>query len=509
MKNKLPCELVRDLFPSYIEHLTSDITNEMVDEHVASCADCKEALSAMREPDTAQEEMQEEIREKEIDYLKKMRRRTKGVVIGSVLAVVVLFLCLWIGRVFVVGEKVGDGVVYCRAQVYGNALDVTATMLDSARVPSDIYFTEEEPGIINVSCKAVLFAPWNNCGVMTSEYTSAADIKQVKMGDTILWADGEDILAITSSVYNTRHPYVGDMSANALPVAALNMGSYLGGFANELQTEKEPYGWSFVLSGEQEEEHVALKETMMKSYAYVLLAVVQNLGEVSFEYEVAGKESKLVVTTEDASEFAGHDIKECYDDIVLLQRLIQKTGLDGYAFMDAEEALALQQMEHAKQEAEQMEHAREEAERMEDVKLQLDEMISAQQQEMLEAEFQRQLEEGKEINVKIVNNTGTDISTMGISYSLDGEHKGTQAGGYADEDRVIRPGNSMTFAFYPLDFELSDWQNNAEIVLQAEVYDEENNAFPVEPEFKIAAKEGAVYTYILSGNPADGYVIGQ
>ena len=499
MKNKLPCELVRDLFPSYIDKLTSDVTNQLVEEHVSDCADCKEALSAMREPDTAQEDMQEEIRGKEIDYLKKMRRRTRGVVIGSVLAVVVLFLCLWVGRVFVVGEKVGDGVVYCRAQVQGNVLDVTATMVDSARVPQDIYFTEEEPGVINVSCKAVLCTPWNNCGVMTSEYTSAADIKQVKMGDTILWADGEDILAITSSVYRTRHPYVGDMSANALPVAALNMGSYLGGFANELQTEKEPYGWSFVLSGEQEEEHVALKEAMMKSYAYVLLAVVENLGEVSYEYEVAGKESKLVVTVEDASEFAGHDIKECYDDIVLLQRLIQKTGLDGYAFMDAEEALALQQMEHA----------REEAKRMEDVKLQLHEVTSAQQQVMLEAEFQRQLEEGKEINVKIVNNTGADISMMGISYSLGDEHKGTQAGGCADEDRAIRPGDSMTFAFYPLDFELSDWQNNAEIVLKAEVYDEENNAFLVEPEFKIAAKEGAVYTYILSGSAADGYVIEQ
>ena len=43
-KDKLPCELIQDLFPSYIDKLTSDVTNQLVEEHVSDCADCKACI---------------------------------------------------------------------------------------------------------------------------------------------------------------------------------------------------------------------------------------------------------------------------------------------------------------------------------------------------------------------------------------------------------------------------------------------------------------------------------
>ena len=100
---------------------------------------------------------------------------------------------------------------------------------------------------------------------------------------------------------------------------------------------EEPYGWSIVLADEVSPQKAALKEKMMESYAYVLLAVIQNLGEVTFEYVSEGETCKLKVTADEASAFAGHDIKDCYGDIVLLQNLICKTGLDAYAFMYEDE----------------------------------------------------------------------------------------------------------------------------------------------------------------------------
>ena len=35
--NKIPCEIIRDLFPSYIDQLTSDKTNLAVEEHIKEC----------------------------------------------------------------------------------------------------------------------------------------------------------------------------------------------------------------------------------------------------------------------------------------------------------------------------------------------------------------------------------------------------------------------------------------------------------------------------------------
>ena len=34
MKNKLPCEIIRDLLPSYVDGLTSEVTNEAICEHI-------------------------------------------------------------------------------------------------------------------------------------------------------------------------------------------------------------------------------------------------------------------------------------------------------------------------------------------------------------------------------------------------------------------------------------------------------------------------------------------
>ena len=47
MKNKLTCAVVKDLLPLYIDKLTSDETNKLIDKHLQSCQDCKEHLNKM------------------------------------------------------------------------------------------------------------------------------------------------------------------------------------------------------------------------------------------------------------------------------------------------------------------------------------------------------------------------------------------------------------------------------------------------------------------------------
>ena len=464
MKNKLPCEVVKDLLPSYVEQLTSDVTNELVKEHVEDCVDCKGTLEAMNQQNMAYEKEQETAQEKEIDFLKKTRKRTRWIVIGSLVAAFLLFCVLMFADMFLIGDPVGSESVYCRAQVYGNVLKIESTMIDSARVPSDIVFEEAEPGIINVSYKAVLCSPWNNRGTMTAEYESKAEqIRQVKVKDRIIWADGEDILTLTSAVYATRNPYVGDMPANAVPMTVLDMPRYFGDFSHELQTAKEPYGWIFKLFEEIPKEHVQTKETAMKSYAYVLLAVVENLGEVTYTYTSDGKESKLTVTKEDASAFAGHDIKDCYEDIVLLQKLIQKTGLDDYAFQSTP---------------------------MTDAAL-------------IEEDFRE-----KEICINIVNNAEDEVAFMSLSYGIDEEVIGQQAGGRADGE-ILRRGENMSFMFYPQDFNLTVWEEGAEAMFEASVENGDGTSYKVENIFKVPVSGDAVYTYVLSGHAKDGYTIQQ
>ena len=39
--NKIPCEVIQDLMPSYIDGLTSPVTSRVVEEHVEGCEKCR------------------------------------------------------------------------------------------------------------------------------------------------------------------------------------------------------------------------------------------------------------------------------------------------------------------------------------------------------------------------------------------------------------------------------------------------------------------------------------
>ena len=43
----LNCHIVRDLLPSYLEHLTSPETEAELTEHLSACPDCRAAKAAM------------------------------------------------------------------------------------------------------------------------------------------------------------------------------------------------------------------------------------------------------------------------------------------------------------------------------------------------------------------------------------------------------------------------------------------------------------------------------
>lgn len=49
MEQKLVCDTVKDLLPLYVDHLTSEASNESIDAHLAGCADCRTALTQMTE----------------------------------------------------------------------------------------------------------------------------------------------------------------------------------------------------------------------------------------------------------------------------------------------------------------------------------------------------------------------------------------------------------------------------------------------------------------------------
>ena len=56
MSDKLRCEIVQDLLPSYVDGLTSDETNEAIKDHLADCVSCRDMYERMKADEMSAEE---------------------------------------------------------------------------------------------------------------------------------------------------------------------------------------------------------------------------------------------------------------------------------------------------------------------------------------------------------------------------------------------------------------------------------------------------------------------
>ena len=273
---------------------------------------------------------------KEIDFLKKTRKKmfkTVFISVGIVLASVALIAFL---KLFVFGFEVSAESVEADVDIRaaGKQVEVRNIISASSAIEiSEILYEETEEQTVKVHFRGVLASPFHYSRKLQTVYECEGEVSNVYLGDRIVQYEGYDISKRTSQVYQARNPYVGDIAANYKIAGALGMGQTLGEFDSELQTEKEPYGWTICLKTVVPKTNSMATEKKMKAYAYVLLATIDNLGYVTYDYEIetyiSGMEKKtLTVTTEDAWEAVGKNIKDCAKTPSELQRLMWDTEID-------------------------------------------------------------------------------------------------------------------------------------------------------------------------------------
>lgn len=90
MKNEVECKVVEDLLFGYVDKTLNDESKKLVENHLKDCKDCKEKLNEILEDSKLNEKTQQ----KEIDYLRKVRTksRVKSILIAIGLIVIILIL---------------------------------------------------------------------------------------------------------------------------------------------------------------------------------------------------------------------------------------------------------------------------------------------------------------------------------------------------------------------------------------------------------------------------------
>ncbi|MEA4815061.1 MAG: DUF4825 domain-containing protein [Oscillospiraceae bacterium] len=320
MEHELDCAIVRDLLPSYVDGLTSEATNRAVKEHLSGCADCAAVLSRMNEQEA---EICERVAE--VDYLKKVRRRStrRSLVIGIIL--MLLGMAILSFRFFYVGSAADAEDVACHVTVEGGTVTVSGTLTGGGLGVSRVVFSDSA-GMVQMKVYTAPKTFWNS-GDFHESYTVGSDVGQVRNDDLILWEDGVEISATTAQLFRAVNPYVGDMSANSRIAALLGISDQFGPFTNELQTSSEPYGWTLLLENSIEGADERTAQERMAVDSYVLLASIGNLGYVTWQYETEAGTQKYTVTTEDATTITGGDIKTFADSASDFQTLLQSLRL--------------------------------------------------------------------------------------------------------------------------------------------------------------------------------------
>lgn len=88
---QISCGVIRDLLPSYVEQLTGSETNELVEQHLADCEECRKVVGNMKNNEKMSPVIQGE-EKAELDFLKKNKKRTRLIVWCSIIAAV-LVIC--------------------------------------------------------------------------------------------------------------------------------------------------------------------------------------------------------------------------------------------------------------------------------------------------------------------------------------------------------------------------------------------------------------------------------
>lgn len=140
-QDKQDCKIVQDLLPNYIENLTCDETNEYIRNHIAKCPKCAKVLNNM----DAEIEIEPLNQDKEIKYLKGIRKRVKRTIAVVSLVIIITASCI-------------IGYFYNKSKIQVN----NYTFLRAS------YITENQEGTIDGNIYGTLMAVFDEKGVCKS-----------------------------------------------------------------------------------------------------------------------------------------------------------------------------------------------------------------------------------------------------------------------------------------------------------------------------------------------------
>lgn len=104
MEKKTECEIVQDLLIGYVDDVLKEESKKLVEKHLLECDLCQKKLKELKADLTENEENQK----KEIDYLKKIRRKSRVKAILMAIGILVVIFAIWYLRQFIIVQRIAS-----------------------------------------------------------------------------------------------------------------------------------------------------------------------------------------------------------------------------------------------------------------------------------------------------------------------------------------------------------------------------------------------------------------
>lgn len=349
MKYNLPCKIVEDLLPNYIDELTSDESNEAVRVHLDDCKSCREKYETMAGKEFYDKSWVED--QAEIDFLKKNKKSARKKAVAAVLATAVIILGLFGVKTYMIGSICDPALIDYQLMVEGNQVEIEGTMLDGSSVVSSDFDLSQD-GVLNITVKTAAPSFINSKNFSGS--FAAADGKQVQEirlnSNVIIWSDCTYVAPKVSDIYNNGQAYIGDAPGCIKLAETIGFYEILGDFTNEFETSAEPYAWTMNPTSDfDKSQEVVLKEQFMP-FAVILLANIDNLDEIKCRYLACGKFKTISMSADEADRYLAKRYRESGDSgpsikaaasAGELQKMIDALPIHGFSYSNSNKGLYL------------------------------------------------------------------------------------------------------------------------------------------------------------------------
>lgn len=307
MKNDLTCEVVQDLLPLYVEDLIHEETRQAVDRHLKDCPDCTARKEAMESPASADPAAADQ--QAEVDYLRKVRRKNRGRIVLAVAATVAVLVAALTVKAFWIGKKADLEGMTWQVSETEEGLDLRVRSVWSGVAYVGWQQQEQGENTWSLETREVLPLP----GITGGEYETVFPLDgtgTVLLCGEIIWKDGITVQPRTLRAWQSRTPYMGAASKLAKVAGALRIDEECGAFSFALQSGQEPYGWTLNFADPYTPAGAETLNREMTRKACQALALVGNLGEVSWTWRLTdGEEEMATLTREEAEAYVAEQTR--------------------------------------------------------------------------------------------------------------------------------------------------------------------------------------------------------